>query len=59
MDKLVPKTKQTAKILYYIYIALTALEVILLMLGGMPFIDSLTNSFSTAGTGGFCMKADS
>lgn len=59
VDKLVPKTKQTAKILYYIYIALTALEVILLMLGGMPFIDSLTNSFSTAGTGGFCMKADS
>ena len=48
VDKLVPKTKQTAKILYYIYIALTALEVILLMLGGMPFIDSLTNSFSTA-----------
>nr|WP_297573166.1 TrkH family potassium uptake protein [uncultured Peptostreptococcus sp.] len=59
VDKLVPKTKQTAKILYLIYIAMTALEVILLMLGGMPFIDSLTNSFSTAGTGGFCMKADS
>lgn len=59
VDKLVPKTKQSAKILYLIYIAMTALEVILLMLGGMPFIDSLTNSFSTAGTGGFCMKADS
>lgn len=59
VDKLVPKTKQSAKILYLIYIAMTVLEVILLMLGGMPFIDSLTNSFSTAGTGGFCMKADS
>lgn len=59
VDKLVPKTKQSAKILYLIYIAMTALEVILLMLGGMSFIDSLTNSFSTAGTGGFCMKADS
>lgn len=59
VDKLVPKTKQSAKILYLIYIAMTVLEVILLMLGGMSFIDSLTNSFSTAGTGGFCMKADS
>ena len=59
VDKLVPKTKQTAKILYYLYIALTAIEVVLLMMGGMPFMDSLTNSFSTAGTGGFCMRADS
>lgn len=56
MDKLVPKTKQTAKILYFIYVALTLLEVGLLMFGGMNFFDSLVHAFSTAGTGGFSIK---
>lgn len=59
VDKLVPKTKQTAKILYSIYIVLTAIEVIFLMFGGMSFFDSLMHSFSTAGTGGFSNKANS
>lgn len=54
--KLVPKVKQTAKILYIMYIFLTAVEVVLLVMGGMPFFDSLLNSFGTAGTGGFAIK---
>lgn len=52
-DKLVPKARNTATILYAIYFAMTAAEVILLMLGGMNLYDALIHSFSTAGTGGF------
>lgn len=59
MDKIVPKTKQTAKILYCIYVGLTVLEVIFLLLGKMPFYDSVIHAFSTAGTGGFSSKGDS
>ena len=59
VDKLVPKVKSTAKILYLIYIVLTAVQVILLVVGGMPFFESLIHTFGTAGTGGFGVKADS
>ncbi len=59
MGKLVPKIKETAKILYLIYIAMTVVEIIMLICGGMPVFDSLIHSFGTAGTGGFGMKADS
>ncbi|MBP3629004.1 MAG: TrkH family potassium uptake protein, partial [Anaerotignum sp.] len=55
VSKLVPKVKSTAKLLYKIYIALTIIEMILLLLGGMPLFDSVVNSFSTAGTGGFAI----
>lgn len=59
IGKLVPKAKETAKILYLIYIALTAAEVIMLLFGGMSLYESLVHSFGTAGTGGFGVKADS
>jgi len=59
VGKLVPKIKQTARILYLIYIALTVLEIILLLVGGMPLFDSIVHTFGTAGTGGFGIKADS
>lgn len=52
-DKLVPKARGTAKILYTMYLILTAAEVVFLMLGGMNLYDALLHSFSTAGTGGF------
>ena len=52
-SKLVPKQSQTSKILYTMYFALTALEVLCLKLAGMPLYDALIHSFSTAGTGGF------
>ena len=54
--KLVSKMRQTARILYLIYIVLTVIEIILLVIGGLPFFDSLLNSFATAGTGGFGIK---
>lgn len=59
MGKLVPKLKQTAKILYLIYIVMTVLEMILLLCGGMSLFDSVIHSFGTAGTGGFGIKGDS
>ncbi|MBQ2939769.1 MAG: TrkH family potassium uptake protein [Clostridia bacterium] len=59
VGKLVPRIKDTAKILYSIYIVLTALEIVLLLCGGMPLFDSVVHAFGTAGTGGFGIKADS
>lgn len=56
VGKLVPKVRETAKILYGIYIVMTVTEVVLLLLFGMPFFDALTLSFGTAGTGGFGIK---
>ena len=59
VGKIVPKIRETAKILYLIYIVLTGVEVIFLLAGGMPLFDSLIHAFGTAGTGGFGIKADS
>ncbi|WP_317853989.1 TrkH family potassium uptake protein [Chakrabartyella piscis] len=56
VNKLVPKMKSTAKILYGMYFALTLIEIVLLLVGGMPLFDSVVNAFSTAGTGGFAIK---
>ncbi|MGN0135124.1 potassium transporter TrkG [Anaerotignum sp.] len=56
VSKLVPKVKSTAELLYKMYIALTLIEMVLLLLGGMPLFDSIVNAFSTAGTGGFAIK---
>ena len=52
-DKLVPKARETAKLLYAMYLALTVAEIIFLLAGGMNLYDSIIHSFSTAGTGGF------
>ena len=52
-DKLVPKARSTARILYGMYIVLSLAEVILLLAGGMNLYDALVHTFSTAGTGGF------
>ena len=59
VSKLVPKVQSTAKILYTIYILMTVVEMVFLLLGGMPLFDTLCLSFGTAGTGGFGIKNDS
>lgn len=59
VGKLVPRAKNTARVLYIIYFVLTALEIIMLLTGGMSFFESVVHSFGTAGTGGFGVKADS
>ncbi len=59
VGKIVPRAKDTAKILYLIYVVMTAVEVLLLMCGGMDPFESLVHSFGTAGTGGFGVRGDS
>lgn len=59
VNKLVPRVKNTAMILYGIYIVITLVEIILLLIGGMPLFDALTTAFGTVGTGGFGIKNDS
>jgi trk system potassium uptake protein TrkH len=54
--KLVPKIGQTAKILYAIYIVFTVVQIVLLIIAGMPVYDSFIHTFGTAGTGGFSSK---
>jgi trk system potassium uptake protein TrkH len=44
-DKLVPKARDTAKILYGMYFVLTIAEVIFLLCGGMNLYDSIIHSF--------------
>ena len=53
VSKIMPKVQTSASILYLIYIGLTALEAVLLKLGGMTLFDSLNYAMSTAATGGF------
>lgn len=56
VGKLMPKTRNTAAVLYLIYIALTALCILCLLIGGMPVFDSFCVAFGTAGTGGFGVR---
>lgn len=59
VGKLVPHIRDTASILYIIYICLTVLDYIFLRLGAMPRFDAICTALGTAGTGGFGVKADS
>jgi trk system potassium uptake protein TrkH len=54
--RIVPKIKDTAKILYVVYVGLTLSQIILLRLGGMNLFDSAVHTFGTVGTGGFSTK---
>lgn len=57
--KMVPNMRKSSFILYSIYMGMTLVEIILLLLGGMPLFDSICHAFGTAGTGGFGVKAAS
>ena len=52
-DKISPRIKDTAKILWYIYLAMTLMQTVLLMFGGMNLFDSFCHTFGTLATGGF------
>lgn len=52
-DKLSPRVAGTAKLLWGVYVLITAAEIILLRIGGMGFFDAVCHSFATMGTGGF------
>ena len=53
VGKLVPRLRDTAKILYLIYLAMTAIQVVCLLIAKMPLFESMLITFGTAGTGGF------
>lgn len=57
--KLVSKLSYTARILYKIYLVMTAVLILILILCGHPVFDSFIHAFGTAGTGGFSMKVSS
>ena len=59
VGKLVPKLKNTAQMLYLIYIGLTLLEFLLLLFAGMTPFEAINTAIATAGTGGFGIYADS
>lgn len=54
--KLVPKVQKTAYYLYAIYFSLTVLEIISLLIAGMPLYDAVCTAFATTSTGGFGIK---
>jgi len=56
VDKLRPRIVDTAKALWYIYTALTALCAVLYFFGGMSAFDALCHAFTTMATGGFSTK---
>ncbi len=53
VDKLVPRIKDTVRILYSVYLMMGLTEVLLLLIFGMDLFSSLTLTFGTIGTGGF------
>lgn len=59
VSKLVPRMRQTAMILYLLYVILTIICFVFLLIGDMPLFDAVCTTFGTAGTGGFGIKNDS
>ncbi|WP_373501424.1 TrkH family potassium uptake protein [Desulfococcus sp.] len=55
-DKLKPRIRETAMILWKVYALITGLQIVLLMLGGMDLYDALNHAFATLPTGGFSTK---
>ncbi len=56
-DKLSPRIKQTAALLWTVYAAVSGVLTVLLMFGGMNLFDALCHTFGTMGTGG-CSTRD-
>lgn len=59
VGKLVPKMKETAGMLYIIYMAMTLIMLVVLAISGMPLFENICITFGTAGTGGFGLVSDS
>ena len=57
--KVTARISSTAKAMWIIYIGFTAVETLCLRLAGMDFVDALSHSFATLGTGGFSTRTAS
>lgn len=55
-DKIVPRLRDTAKILYITYLTITIILMVLLSFGGMSWYDAAVHTFGTVGTGGFSSR---
>jgi trk system potassium uptake protein TrkH len=55
-DRLTPRIQDTAKLLWGVYVLLSAVETGLLMAGGMNFFDAINHTFTTMATGGFSTR---
>ena len=58
-DKIRPRVKETAKVLWLVYIGFTAIQTLLLGLAGMPWFDAVCHAFTTMPTGGFSTQNES
>ncbi|NNJ47803.1 MAG: TrkH family potassium uptake protein, partial [Acidimicrobiia bacterium] len=58
-DRLTPRFKETAKRLWFIYVAFTAVEALLLWVGDMSLFEAIAHSFTTLSTGGFSTTSES
>ena len=52
-DKIKPRLRETARMLWIVYVGFTLLQILLLGLAGMPWFDSVCHGFTTMPTGGF------
>lgn len=53
VERVEPRMKETAKMLWSVYVFVSLLEVIFLKACGMTFFDALCHTFGTMATGGF------
>jgi len=58
-DTITPRAKQTARILWGVYLFFVGVMIVLLIAAGMPIFDSFCTAFSALATGGFSPRADS
>ncbi|GHV86039.1 Trk system potassium transporter TrkH [Spirochaetia bacterium] len=58
-ERITPKITETAKLLWLMYIILTAVEALFLFLAGMNVFDAVIHAFSTIATGGFSSRNES
>ncbi len=57
--KMEPKVFDTARVLWSVYMLMTAVAIVLYRLAGMPFFDAVNHGFSVVATGGFSIKVQS
>ncbi len=58
-ERLRPRIRQTATILWRVYVGLTAAQAVLYLFGGMSVFDAVTHAFGTMPTGGFSPHTNS
>ncbi|MBN1134841.1 MAG: TrkH family potassium uptake protein [Methanosarcinaceae archaeon] len=58
-DKLKPRIRETAKILWMVYVVISVIEVVVLLVAGLSLYDAVTHTFATMACGGFSPYSNS